>query len=144
MKDIWIYLPSIEYWIVPFCPLSISEAWMMWMTPGGKFSGITMWKSGWENSGVLSLSSRIKNRTVAVPERDGVPLSSAWTVKQPKTHKKVIIIRKPLTSEGCNSTYSSSGLRILYWTCNYKFLKTLQISWNKGVKKSLDRVIMVN
>lgn len=85
MKDRWIYLPSIEYWIVPFCPISTSEAWMMWMTPGGKFSGITMWKSGWENSGVLSFSSRIKNRTVAVPERDGVPLSSAWTVKQTKT-----------------------------------------------------------
>lgn len=65
--------------MVPFSPRSGSEAWAVWMGPGGRFSGRLIWKDDCVNSGGLSLSSSTEQKTVAVADRGREPLSRAWT-----------------------------------------------------------------
>lgn len=72
--------------MVPFSPWSGSEAWAVWTGPGGRFSGMMIWKLDCMNSGGLSLSSRTEHNTVAVPVIGREPLSRAWTANTTRQH----------------------------------------------------------
>lgn len=54
------------------------------MTPGGRFSGMLIWKDDCMKSGGLSLSSSTEQSTVAVPDMGRELLSRAWTAHRKK------------------------------------------------------------